>query len=454
MSDALLDELRTIVGAAHVLVDPDVRATYEVDWTGRFRGVAFAVVRPASTAEVAAVLRACHAAGVAVVPQGGNSGLVGGAVPCAGDVLLSLQRLTTIEPIDVAAAQATVGAGVTLAAVTAAAHEQGLDFGVDLAARESATVGGMIATNAGGARAFRYGSMREQVVGIELALADGRVIERLQGLTKDNTGYALAPLVAGSEGTLGVVTRARVRLLAARPHRVVALLTFASMHALVDALAILRTRVATLEAAEFMTHGCFALGDAPLAAVPSAALLVECAGRSFPPLDDLATGVVALGDLVVEEVVALDPGPQAVLWDLRESLGARIRAVGDPYKNDVAVPLSRLAAFVDAHPAVVARIAPDATVFLFGHAGDGNVHVNVVGLDDGTEPAVTDAVLGCTLEHLGTIGAEHGIGRAKAAWLARARPAEELALFADLKRAFDPSGTLNPGVLVAGGSRS
>jgi FAD/FMN-containing dehydrogenase len=160
--------------------------------------------------------------------------------------------------------------------------------------------------------------------------------------------------VAGSEGTLGVVTRARVRLLAARPHRVVALLTFASMHALVDALAILRTRVATLEAAEFMTHGCFALGDAPLAAVPSAALLVECAGRSFPPLDVLATGVVAHGELVVAEVVAHEPGPQAVLWDLRESLGARIRAVGVPYKYDVAVPLSRLAAFVAIMPPTVA----------------------------------------------------------------------------------------------------
>ena len=199
--------LADVVGPNHVLTDPELTASYETDWTGRFVGRAAAVVRPGTTDEVAAVMALLHEAGRPVVPQGGNTGLVGGSVPLHGEVVVSLRRLAAIDPVDVAAGQVTAGAGATLAAVDAAATGAGLAFGVDLAARDSATVGGMVATNAGGLRMLRYGGMRAQMAGVEAVLADGRVLSHLGGLAKDNTGYDLAGLLAGSEGTLAVVTR-------------------------------------------------------------------------------------------------------------------------------------------------------------------------------------------------------------------------------------------------------
>jgi len=198
----VIDELRSIVGPQHVLVDDDLRAGYEVDWTGRFKGSTPAVVRPGSVDEVAAVLRICADAGVAIVPQGGNTGLVGGGVPLHGEIVLSLRRLQAIEPVDVLAAQVTAGAGATLGAVQDAATGADLLFGVDLSARDSATIGGMVATNAGGLHHMRHGSMRANVLGVEAVLADGSIVRRLSGLVKDNTGYDLASLLCGSEGTL------------------------------------------------------------------------------------------------------------------------------------------------------------------------------------------------------------------------------------------------------------
>src|SRR5436305_11462667 len=215
-----------IVGEQHVLTG-DATAGFAVDWTGRFRGRTPATVRPQNTAEVAAVLALCTDAGRPVVPQGGNTGLVGGGVPLHGEVVVSLRRLAAIDAVDVAAGQVTAGAGATLAAVDAAASGAGLAFGVDLAARDSATVGGMVATNAGGLRMLRYGPMRAQTAGVEAVLADGRLVVHLGGLAKDNTGYDLAGLLAGSEGTLAVITRLRLRLVPRLEHRTTGLLAFA-----------------------------------------------------------------------------------------------------------------------------------------------------------------------------------------------------------------------------------
>src|SRR4051794_24453429 len=198
-----------LVGAEHVLTDPDLKASYETDWTGRFTGRASCVVRPGTTDEVAAVVRACAAEGLQITVQGGNTGLVGGGVPAGGEVLMSLTRLASLGAVDASSSQVTAGAGVTLAALQGAAREAGLDFGVDLAARDSATVGGLIATNAGGIRVLRYGSMRQQVLGLTAVLPDGAVISRMAGLEKDGTGYDLLGLIAGSEGTLAIVTEAR-----------------------------------------------------------------------------------------------------------------------------------------------------------------------------------------------------------------------------------------------------
>ena len=230
------EQLRAAVGVEHVLVDADLTASYERDWTGRFAGRAGCVVRPRTTDEVAAVLIACGDAGVPVVVQGGNTGLVGGGIPAGGEVLLSLTRLDELGEVDVSAAQVTVGAGVTLAVLQTHARAAGLDFGVDLAARDSATVGGLVATNAGGIRVLRYGSMRAQLLGAEAVLADGSVVSRLAGLLKDGTGYDLVSLLAGSEGTLGVVTKVRLKLVPRAPARCVALLALTSTQAAVDLL--------------------------------------------------------------------------------------------------------------------------------------------------------------------------------------------------------------------------
>src|ERR687885_1679537 len=224
--DRLLRALAEVVGPRHVLTDPDLTAGYAVDWTGRFRGRAPAVVRPADTTEVAGVLALLAGAGRPVVPQGGNTGLVGGSVPLHGEIVLSLRRLDGIGPVEVLAGQVTAGAGATLAAVEAAARPHGLTFGVDLAARDSATIGGMVATNAGGLRMLRYGNMRAQVMGVEAVLPDGRVLSHLAGLAKDNTGYDLAGVLTGSEGTLGVITRVRLRLVPRLAARTVGLLAF------------------------------------------------------------------------------------------------------------------------------------------------------------------------------------------------------------------------------------
>ena len=258
---AIVDELRSVVGTAHVFVDADQRAGFEVDWTGRYRGVSVAVVRPGSTEEVAGVVRACARAGVAIVPQGGNTGLVGGSVPRSATdletddrpvIVLSLTRLDHLGPVDLASMQVTAGAGVTLSRWRAHAQEAGLDAPVDFAARDTATIGGAVATNAGGSRVLRYGTMRQQVVGVEAVLANGEVVGSLAGLPKETAGMHWPSLVAGSEGTLAVVTAARLRLVPRFEHTVTAMVSMSSMAGAVDLLGHLRRSVPSLDAVEFI----------------------------------------------------------------------------------------------------------------------------------------------------------------------------------------------------------
>ncbi len=339
---ALVADLEDTVGASQVLTDADLTAGYTVDWTGRFQGRAPAVVRPGTTEEVAAVVRLCATAGVAIVPQGGNTGLVGGGVPLHGELVLSLGRLDQLGDVDRAAAQVTVGAGVTLARLQAHADATGLAFGVDLAPRDSCTVGGMIATNAGGIHVVRYGTMRAQVAGIEAVLGDGSVISHLAGLAKDNTGYDLAGLLTGSEGTLAVITAARLRLVPRLEHRVTAGLGLAGVAEAVDAVALLRQRLAGLEAVELMLADgvrlvADQLGIQPPAALRApAALIVEVGGHD-DPVEELAAAVAEL-DLVGEPVVAVTPDQQRRLWEVRESFADAINRLGPPVKLDVSVP--------------------------------------------------------------------------------------------------------------------
>ncbi|MGH8981069.1 MAG: FAD-binding oxidoreductase, partial [Acidimicrobiales bacterium] len=452
--------LAAAVGAAHVLVDPDVVGGYTRDWTGRFAGPARLVVRPGTTDEVAHVLRTCLAAGVPVVVQGGNTGLVGASVPPPSSpvlpVLLSTTRLSAIGPVDTMAAQVTAGAGATLDSVQAAARDAGLMFPVDLAARESATIGGMAATNAGGVHVLRYGTMRRQVVGAEAVLADGRVLSHLGGLAKDNTGYDWPQLLVGSEGTLGVLTAVRLRLVPRHRARAVALVGVDSTAAAVALAVDLRGRTDGLSAAEVFyddglelvcRHGGI---EPPFAARRSVYLLIELEGGD-DIVDELAAALADADTEVDDQSTALsgDEAGIARLWTYRERHTEAVSSLGVPHKLDVTLPLGAIADFEPEVRRVVEQSWPGAAVVLFGHVGDGNLHVNVVGPPPQDE-TVDGAVLELVASHGGSISAEHGVGRAKVAWLGLCRSPAELSVMRAVKSALDPDAQLNPGVLFPG----
>ena len=452
MSTGLLERLGAIVGTAHVVVEPEVIASYGIDWTGRFRGHPSAVVRPGDCAEVAAVVAVCREVGAALVPQGGNTGLVGGGVPLAGEVVLSLRRLAGVADVDPLGGQLTAGAGTTIADVQAAAASAGWSYGVDLASRDSATIGGTVATNAGGLQVLRHGSTRAQLVGFEAVLGTGETISHMGGLIKDNTGYDLGGLLCGSEGTLGVVTAARLLLVPQSPERVTSILAFSSMAAAADAASLLRRSLPELQSLEFFLQAgldlvCRTSGIAPpFTGEHRAYLLAEAAAAHHDPMPAMAAvfnSVAAVQDIAV----ATDSVRRAQLWRYREGHTEAINTLGAPHKLDVTLPAPSLPAFIDGVPDVIRDADPRATTWLFGHVGDGNVHVNVTGIepDDST---VDDRVMHHVAELGGSISSEHGIGTAKRPWLHLNRSESELAAFRRLKMAFDPAGILNPNVLL------
>ena len=451
MSAGLLDQFREIVGPVHVVVEPEVVASYAIDWTGRFQGHPRAVVRPGDTAEVAAVVAVCKEAGVALVPQGGNTGLVGGGVPLSGEVVLSLRRLAGITDIDPLGGQLSVAAGTTVADVQAAAVAAGWAYGVDLGSRDSATMGGTIATNAGGLQVLRHGSTRAQLVGFEAVLGTSETVSHMGGLIKDNTGYDLSGLLCGSEGTLGVVTAARVRLVPQSPECVTSILAFSSTAAAVDAASLLRRTLPELQSLEFFLQPgldlvCRASGiAAPFPSEHRAYLLAEAAAQHdpMPPLAAVLDSVAAVEDVAV----ATDTARRTQLWHYREGHTEAINSLGAPHKLDVTLPAPALAAFIDHAPDVVRGADPKATTWLFGHVGDGNVHVNVTGLEP-DDLRVDDRVMHYVAELGGSISSEHGIGAAKRTWLHLNRSEAELAAFRRLKTALDPAGILNPNVLL------
>lgn len=462
LPDQLADALRGAVGASNVLTDADLRATYETDWTRRFHGVAAAVVRPGTVEQVATVLRACGEVGAAVVPQGGNTGLVGGGVPRAGaprdelgsprpQVILSALRLRDLEAVDEVAGEVTVGAGTTLALLQEHVRRSGWVFGVDMGSRDSATVGGMVATNAGGVNVLRYGVMRQQVVGIEAVLADGSVIRRLPGLVKDNTGYALPSLLAGSEGTLAVITRVRLRLVPELPRRAVALLAVDDAGQAAALAAQLRRRLATLTAAELFDDDGMRLvlahagGGTPFREAHPRYLLVECRAAS-DPTDELVEAISAVPSR--DAVFASEEAGRHRLWKLREGHTEALNAAGVPHKLDISVPIGHIGEFDVEVREAIRRADPSARAFVYGHVGDGNLHVNVLGPDTDDE-AVDDVILELAIRMGGAVSAEHGIGVAKVRWLVPDRGEPDVAAMRAIKRALDPGRALNPGALFA-----
>lgn len=442
LSAAFRKALVDVVGEAHVLTG-DATAGFVVDWTGVFRGHSPAVVRPGDTAQVAAVLALCGEAGVPVVPQGGNTGLVGAGVPLAGELVLSLTRLDRLGPVDLDAMQVTAEAGVTLQRV-AEVHPE-LDLAVHIASRHSATVGGAVATNAGGLRVLRYGPMRAQIRGIEAVRSDGTVLSHLSGLRKDNTGYDYPGLLAGSEGTLAVITKVRLGLVPRAQDPVVAVIGLPGLAELHE-LALRATRdVPGLLSAEFFTKSGLDLliqhtDITPMVNVPGDVylLLEACGADAIDHLSALVTGLPA--------AVAQTPTDRARLWAYRERHPEIAGFIGPPLKLDVSVPAASWVQLATSITGVVTAADPNARVIIYGHVADGNIHVNIVPHAD-ADGRHQDAVFSYVASLGGSISAEHGIGALKAPWLPLARSAAERSLFASIRAAFDPAGILNPNVL-------
>jgi FAD/FMN-containing dehydrogenase len=427
---SLTRQLVDLVGREHVLTDPDVLRPHARDWTGRWSTEPLAVARPASTDEVAAVVAACAAAGTPVVAQGGNTGLVGGSVPVEPQsVVLSTRRLTQHSPVDATRRQVVVGAGVVVAALHAIAAQHDLTYGVDLASRDSATVGGTVATNAGGVRVVQFGDTRAQVRGVEAVFADGSVMNHTDALGKDSAGFDISRLLVGSEGTLALITSVQVQLQdSLPPDRVTCLV---GVPTLADALATVSAagERAGLLAAEYLD---------------TTGMELVCGVANLPhPLQDRWPYYVLVETAAEPRLPdAADAAVDRRLWAYRERQPEAAAALGLVHSLDVALPLENLDRFVDHLP----RLVHPHRVFTFGHLAEGNVHVQVIGPpahDDSVERAVLSAVA----EHGGSISSEHGIGRTKPAYLPLCRDAAELAVMRTVKEALDPRGLLNPGVL-------
>jgi FAD/FMN-containing dehydrogenase len=450
MSATLIDRLTAIVRSTSVSTDPDVLAGRSVDHTGRYRGRASALVRPGTATELAEVLRVCRDAGAHVTIQGGRTSLVAGTVPEHDDVLLSTERLDTIGEVDTVEGRVEVGAGATLAAVQRAAAAAGLLFGVDLGSRDSATVGGMASTNAGGLRTVRYGNMGEQIIGLDVALPDGSVIRRHSRVRNDNTGYNLPALFVGAEGTLGVITGLDLRLRPTPSHRVTAVCGFADLVALVDAGRRFRD-LDGIAALELIDARASALTDAQLGVPAPVAgawlLLVELAsdhdqtGRLAGALDKV--------QMCGEPAVGIEVNAQQRLWRVRESIADVLGVFGPPLKFDVSLPLPAIAGFARESGELITRHAPNALPVLFGHIGEGNLHLNVLrcALDGDRERDLYSAMMDLIATCGGNVSSEHGVGSRKRGYVGMSRDWADIEAMRTVKAAFDPTGYLNAAVL-------
>jgi FAD/FMN-containing dehydrogenase len=448
MAADVLQQVSSLVGANYVSTDSDVVAGRSVDHTGRYRGHASALVRPGSAGEVADVLRICRDAGAYVTIQGGRTSLVAGTVPEHDDVLLSTERLCAVGDVDTTERRVAVGAGATLSAVQRAARVAGLVFGVDLAARDTATVGGMASTNAGGLRTVRYGNMGSQIIGMDVALPDGSMVRRHSQVRADNTGYDLPSLFVGAEGTLGVITALDLRLHPDPAYRVTAVCGFDELGALVDAGRLFR-ELDGIAALELIDGRATALAEEHLGVPPPVhgrwLLLVELAADhdQTERLADALEGVRTSS----EPAVGVDNTAQQRLWRVRESLAEVVGVYGPPLKFDVSLPLSAVTGFARDAGALVRRHAADAIGVLFGHIGEGNLHLNVLRCSAEQEQKLYAAMMDLIAECGGNVSSEHGVGSRKRRYLAMSRAAADIAAMRSLKSAFDPTGYLNAAVL-------
>ena len=467
---ALLSALRTIVGEAYVLTEGDLTG-YELDWRKRERGKALAVVRPASTEQVAAVVKACAAAGVSIVPQGGNTGMVVGSTPDASgtQVVLSLTRMNAVRTLDAANLTITVEAGCVLQTLQEVCEQAGFLFPLSLASEGSCTIGGNLGTNAGGTQVVRYGNTRELCLGLEVVTAQGEVWSGLTGLRKDNTGYDLRHLFIGSEGTLGVITAATMKLYPLPQSQLTALAAVPSLQAAVDLLGLAHRHLsAGLTGFEVM--GQFALGlvvkHFPQQRVPfyeSAPYCVvlensdtESDSHARSQLERLLEEALDKG-CVTDAVVAESMAQARALWHIRESIPLAQAQEGLNIKHDISIAVSRIPEFVAQADAALEQAFPGVRLVNYGHLGDGNLHYNVqapVGQDGETflreqENAVNAVVYALVDAYKGSISAEHGIGSLKREKLEKHKSPVALGLMRSIKTALDPHNLFNPGRMLA-----
>ena len=465
---APLEALARIVGRAHVLTDPALIAASLEEPRGLYHGKALALVRPGSTQEVAAVVAFCNAARIALVPQGGNTGLVGGQTPdeSGAQIVLSLRRLNRVREIDPAADAMIVEAGVTLAEAQEAALSADRLFPLSLAAEGSCTIGGNLSTNAGGVAVLAYGNARDLTTGVEVVLADGRIVNALSKLRKDNTGYDLKNLFIGAEGTLGIITAAALKLFPRPRSRATAFVGLADPGRALDLLNLARERVGQgVTSFELMARiGLdFVFAYAPGARDPLTQrhawyVLIEIASQVASGLEDAMTGL--LGDalelgIIEDASLAASLEQREAFWRIREAMSDAQKPQGGSIKHDISVPVSAVPAFLSEASAAVEAFMPGARVVAFGHLGDGNIHFNVsqpVGADAAAFldqwTAMNAVVHEKVARYSGSISAEHGIGQLKRDLLAQTKDPVALDVMRKIKATLDPSGILNPGKVL------
>jgi D-lactate dehydrogenase (cytochrome) len=467
LSDTLVAALQEVVGPAGWSEDPAVIAPHLEDPRGTYRGEATLLLRPGNADQVAAAVRLCHEAGVAVVPQGGNTGLTGGGLPETGEVLLSLGRMNRVRDLDAGNFTMTVEAGCVLADVQAVAEEAGLLFPLSLAAEGSCQIGGNLATNAGGTNVLRYGNAREQVLGLEVVLADGTVWNGLRRLRKDNTGYPLRELFLASEGTLGIITAAVLKLYPRPREMQVAFVAVSDPEA---ALRLLRrARELSGDAVVTFEYLNRTSLDLVLATIPDTrdpfdephdhyVLLELASGRPGDDLRGLVELVLEEGfeaGEVIDAALAASEAQAADFWRIRESIPEAQKRTGAGIRHDVAVPVSRTHELLAEGGALADRLVPGVRPVFFGHLGDGNIHLNLnqpptmdaeafLALTEEVNHAILDLVVGMD----GSFSAEHGVGRLKRDEVARYKSPVEVDLMRRLKQALDPDGILNPGKMI------
>jgi len=463
-SSAVLDDLKAALGSGGWTQDPDVVAPFLTEWRNRWTGNTPILLTPRSTEEVARAVAICAREGVAITPQGGGTGLVGGQIPF-GEVLLSLKKLRAIRDVTPLDDAMTVEAGLTLLEAQQAATAAGRYFPLSLAAEGSATIGGVISTNAGGTQVLRYGMMRDLVLGVEAVMPNGEVFNGLKRLRKDNTGYDLKHLFIGAEGTLGVVTAATLKLFPIMRSRAVAIVGLETAAASVELLA--RAKAETgggVEAFELMKRLGMELvlktipdTREPLESTPEWYVLIEIAsgtpGGAEAQLERLLEAAFEQG-LINDAALAQNDAQRAAFWRLREEHSAALKPEGGGWKHDVSVPISRIADFIDEASAAVDRFHPGARISVFGHVGDGNLHYDIlpgVGQDIpafiGRWKEGSQVVHDVVARYDGSISAEHGLGRLKTDEVKRYKTPLEIETMAAIRLAIDPRRIMNPAVL-------